>query len=69
MQSGVALNTWSRGQPSAPVVAKALQLETTNEADILKLLQSLTLQELLQVQEKVSKVIVTSIIHINCRLV
>ncbi|KAF2898715.1 hypothetical protein ILUMI_07460 [Ignelater luminosus] len=53
MQSGTALDYWSRGQSSATLIAEALELQTVNEREILKILQDLSVEELYKIQEKI----------------
>lgn len=55
-QSGSALGCWSRGQRSAPLIAKALGLETVSEKEILKILQEMPVEKLFELQEKIPDV-------------
>ncbi|KAF2898714.1 hypothetical protein ILUMI_07459 [Ignelater luminosus] len=56
MQSGTALDYWTRGKPSAPLVAGVLHLDAANEQEILKTLQSMSVEELFKLQERIPQV-------------
>lgn len=53
MQSGTALDYWTRGQPSAPLIAGVLNVDSSNEEEILKTLLSMSVEEFFKVQERI----------------
>ncbi|KAF2898717.1 hypothetical protein ILUMI_07462 [Ignelater luminosus] len=52
IQSGVGMQYWTKGQPAASAIAKALKLNDVNEREILRILQNMSVEELFKVQEK-----------------
>lgn len=56
MQSGSALNAWARGYKNNEQLSQALGLKTSNETEILKALQQLSVDELHAIQDKLVKV-------------
>lgn len=56
MQSGCALNVWAKGQRSVTDLARNLNLETTDERKMLKVLQDLPIEELYKAVEKIPDV-------------
>ncbi|KAF5273127.1 hypothetical protein FQA39_LY07617 [Lamprigera yunnana] len=53
LQSGTAFSPWARGEKSSTLLAASLGLKTTHEREIYEILQKMTKEELLDLQEKV----------------
>lgn len=70
LQSGCATVPWAEGQHSAALIAKALNLETTEEKEIFNIIKDMPTEELFKIQEKVPDVIfmklVNQLILVNC---
>lgn len=56
MESGSALNYWSRGTRYAKKLAQLLDIESENEEEILKLLRELPARKIIEAQEKIKYV-------------
>lgn len=61
MQSGSAFNHWARGYYNSELFSQVLDLKTTNENEILNVLQELPIDKLYGIQEKLNKVHKTKI--------
>lgn len=56
MESGSALNYWSRGTRYAKKLAELLDFESEDEEEILKLLRELPASKIIEAQEKITYV-------------
>lgn len=57
MHSGSVLCPWASGKHTLETLSKALEVKTSNAAEILRILKQLPVEELLRVQEKIPTVI------------
>lgn len=56
LQSGSALNPWASGHQRNDLYSQALNIKTTNEKQILEILQKLSANEICDFQEKLQDV-------------
>lgn len=56
MQSGSVFNPWARGYQDIQFIAKTLNLNTSNEKDIIETLIELPFEKLLETQEQLGDV-------------
>lgn len=68
MHSGSVLCPWATGKTTVESLANALELQTTNAAEILSILRKLPVEKLLEVQIKLPQVILNEIFTISLYL-
>lgn len=66
MQSGSAFNPWAVGNQRNEFYSEVLNLKTTDEEEILQALQALSVEELLEFQEKLNDVSGNDFNYCNC---
>ncbi|KAK4885067.1 hypothetical protein RN001_001338 [Aquatica leii] len=64
LQSGCVFSPWAKSHRTLPFLTKALEIDTTNEKQILEILQKMPVEELLELQLKIKEDFEPS--HIRC---